>query len=266
VKPWETLDRAPSGGGELVLARRGHEFSIRFDGRELMGNRAKDSERALARVPLEALETKAPRVMIGGLGMGFTLREALDVTGPGARIDVVELSPAVVRWNESWLAELAGSPLDDPRVTVVHADVRDVIRRSRAAYDAILLDVDNGPGAFSAPGNASLYGRPGIRAAAAALAPGGVLAIWAASGDAGFAGVLRAEGFEVRVEHPFAHGTRGHRHVVFVAFAGRRSAPVRDAERRGGRSGPARDAERRGGRSGPARDAAKRRRAPRGPR
>jgi spermidine synthase len=220
VKPWETLDRADSDGVPLVLARRGDEFSIRVNGSELMTSRTSGSERELARRSLDAIGGAAPRVLVGGLGMGFTLRAGLDVSGPRARFDVVELSPAVVRWNRTWFASLAGAPLEDARVTLIEGDVGTVIARRRRAYDAILLDVDNGPTSLSVAGNASLYGKAGLRAAAAALDTGGVLAVWSASDDRAFEKALRDEGFDVRVARPFAHGDRGRRHVVFLAFRG----------------------------------------------
>lgn len=182
--PWEKVDEATApGGGRWELARRGDEWAIRAGGRLLMSSRSHGSEEALAEVALTRAG-RARAVLIGGLGMGFTLREALDRLPAGARVVVSELVPAVVRWNRGPLAALAGAPLEDPRVTVFEGDVLAAAREHPAALDAILLDVDNGPAtrqsAVGRPDNGAVYGEAGLRSFAAALAGGGVLAVWSA--------------------------------------------------------------------------------------
>ena len=184
-------------GGELVLARRGEEYSIRVAGVELMNSRDHSSEDALGRETMARLKAKAPRVMIGGLGFGFTLRAALDALPADAHVDVVEIVPALVQWNRTLLGALAGHPLDDPRVTVIEDDVAAVIKAAKN-YDAIVLDVDNGPDAVY-EGNAGLYKRRGLEAAKRALAPGGVLAVWSAFASTTFTHWLRETGFRTEL-------------------------------------------------------------------
>ena len=219
--PWNRLARAPipGSGGELLLLERNGEFVIRADGRELMTSRAHASEEklgALAAAALRGLE--APRVLVGGLGMGYTLAAALHELGPGAELVVAELVPEVVDWNRGPLGHLAGHPLRDPRVRVRDADVAAELRATRGRYDAIVLDVDNGPEALTRRGNDWLYGRSGLGAAFAALRPGGVLAVWSASAAAPFAKRLRAAGFRVEESRsPAASGGRGGRRVVWIA-------------------------------------------------
>lgn len=215
------LDRvATPDGRTLALVQRGESFAIRLDNAELMGSRATGSEAALATLACRALGTRAaPRVLVGGLGMGFTLRAALDATTRtrGARVVVAELFPAVVRWNRAWLAELAGRPLDDPRVAVVEGDVGDVLATSPGAFDVVLLDVDNGPAALTVAANRGLYGTAGVARIRAALGDGGVVAVWSARDDPAFAARLRRGGFAVEVHRLRAGpGGRGARHVVFV--------------------------------------------------
>jgi spermidine synthase len=220
MKPWETLDMAPApGGGALVLARRGEEYAIRVGGHVLMTSRTHGSEEALAEHGCAPLADRArPRVLIGGLGMGYTVRAALERLGPGASVTVAELVPAVVRWNRGTLAPLAGRPLEDPRVSVVEADVGAVLREAAAKpFDAVLLDVDNGPAALTRPENARLYGGGGLALAHGALKPGGVLIVWSAAPDAAFTRRFREAGFEVQeVETPARGKSGGARHVLFV--------------------------------------------------
>lgn len=187
------LERVPVPGGELALAKRGDEYSIRVGGVELMNSRDHSSEDELGRQTAARLTAAAPHVLIGGLGFGFTLRAALDALPAAARVDVVEIVPALVRWNRTLLASLAGEPLADPRVTVIEADVAAVIKAAKN-YDAIVLDVDNGPDAVY-EGNAVLYKRRGLEAARRALAPGGVLAVWSAFPSNTFTHWLREVGF-----------------------------------------------------------------------
>jgi spermidine synthase len=218
VIPWRTLGRARApGGGELVLAARGEEFVIRVDGAELMSSRAHASEERLAEAALAGARPDA-RVLIGGLGMGFTLRAALDRLGAGAEAIVAEIVPEVVEWNRGALAAVAGRPLEDPRVEVIVGDVGRVIREATVRFDAILLDVDNGPAALTRRGNQGLYGEPGLVAARRALrVDGGVLAVWSAGREAEFGRRMRRAGFEVTVVEVAARGERGGaRHVVYV--------------------------------------------------
>ncbi len=220
MKPWETLDTAPApGGGELVLARRGEEYAIRVGGHVLMTSRTHGSEEALAEHGCAPLANRArPRVLVGGLGMGYTVRAALDRLGPRASVTVAELVPAVVRWNRGVLAPLAGRPLEDSRVTVVEGDVGAVLREAASApFEAILLDVDNGPAALTRPDNARLYGATGLTLAREALSPGGQLLVWSAAPDARFARRLGEAGLESRVVEVPARGrSGGTRHVLFL--------------------------------------------------
>lgn len=215
---WEHLeaDSVP-GGGRIELHRRGEEYVIRVDGYELMSNRQHGSEDALADLAFDALGTRsaATRVLVGGLGMGFTLARALARSRPDSEVEVAELVPAVIRWNEGVLGEVAGHPLRDPRV-VLHAG--DVGKRIRAGgYDAILLDVDNGPTALSHPENHWLYGRGGLNACRSGLRKRGVLTVWSVSHDDGFTRRLRSAGFRVEVMPVRSRGHKGQRHVVWVA-------------------------------------------------
>lgn len=206
-----TVERVATPAGEMTLSRRGDEFSIRVRGVELMSSRSHHSEDELGRRACAMIRDVAkPRVLIGGLGMGFTLRAALDSCA-GA-IDVVELVPEVVRWNRTLLADLAGRPLEDPRVTVIEDDVGRVIDKA-TGYHAIILDVDNGPDELFAS-NAKLYRRNGLVAAFRALVPGGVYAAWSSFESNTFTAWLREVGFDVVVERIKAHGSR---HVIWLA-------------------------------------------------
>ena len=217
---WEQLDvtRVP-GGGELKLMRRGTEYSIMSGAIELMNSRLSGSEEALATLTWEALGGKpTPRMLIGGLGMGFTLRAALAVLPPKAALVVAELAPAVIAWARGPLAGLFEGALEDPRVQVREGDVAETIAAARGAYDAILLDVDNGPGGLNREANDGLYSAAGLAAARAALAPGGVLAVWSAAPDAPFVNRLRKAGFAVEEKRVRAtRSGRGARHVIWLA-------------------------------------------------
>jgi spermidine synthase len=192
---------------------------IHADGKSLMSSRMHGSEQALATLGCRGLAGRPePRVLIGGLGMGFTLRAALDLLPSGASVVVAELVPAVAEWNRGPLGPLAGHPLRDPRVRLELCDVGAVLRASPGAFDAVLLDVDNGPSPLAASDNASLYDDHGIAAARAALRPGGTLAVWSAREDRGFEHRLRHAGFSVEVERVrgrLAQG--GPRHTIFLA-------------------------------------------------
>ena len=217
---WETLGSATApGGGELRLMRRGEEFSITVGGEELMNSRRGGSETALGALACARLtHTAAPGVLIGGLGLGFTLRAALAAVGPHARIVVAELVPEVIAWARGPLAPVFAGCLDDPRVDVVAADVRRLIEEASEAYDAILLDVDNGPAGLVSADNDGLYDAAGLSVARSAIRPGGVLAIWSAGADAPFVRRLREAGFDVDEAKVGSGGRRaGARHVVWLA-------------------------------------------------
>jgi spermidine synthase len=220
VTPWSLIDTAQvPGGRELRLRRRGAEFAIMLDGNQLMSNRLSATEQALATIACEKFRAaKRPRILIGGLGMGFTLRAALAVLGPQARIVVAELVPAVVAWARGPMAEMFGGCLDDARVTIHEMDVGDLIRAGHATYDAILLDVDNGPEGLSRKANDRLYDQKGLRATHASLRPGGVLAVWSSKPNADFTARLRKTGFAVKEMPLRAKGPRGGaRHFIWTA-------------------------------------------------
>ncbi len=219
--PWTPLDTAavPDGDGELRLMRRGAEFSIMLGHNELMNSRVRGSEEALATIACERIrDRERPDILIGGLGMGFTLRAALKTLGADARIIVAELMPAVLTWARGPLADLFGSSLTDPRVTVRAADVGHLIRCGRTPFDAILLDVDNGPEGLTRKSNNTLYGVAGLTAARAMLRRGGVLAVWSSGPNPSFTRRLRDTGFDVDEVRVRADGAgRGARHVVWIA-------------------------------------------------
>ncbi len=198
---------------------RGDEYLILADGAILMSSRMHGSEEALASCACENMQTlERPRVLIGGLGMGFTLRATLDLLPQAATILVVELLPMVVEWNRGPLGPLAGHPLKDKRVEVIAGDVLATIRSSSDKFDAVLLDVDNGPAAFTASNNAGLYDKRGIAEACAALKPQGILAVWAAQADRKFEQRLRDGGFQVQVHHPRGRLKKGGpRHTIFLS-------------------------------------------------
>ena len=216
---WEVLDSAEiPGGGTLRLKRRGKEYSIMLGSNELMNSRLSGSEEALARLSIEKLAGRArPRILIGGLGMGFTLRAALALLGADASVTVAELVPAVVAWARGPMSAVFGDCLDDPRVTVVEGDVGTPIREGAGRFDAILLDVDNGPEGLSRAANDALYDTAGLGRAKAALRPGGVLAVWSSAPDDGFRRRLGRAGFVVEEAKVHAHGKRGTRHVIWLA-------------------------------------------------
>jgi len=219
MKPWVTLDTAAvPGGGELRLLQRDQEFSIMVGANTLMNSRMSGSETALAQLACDRLRGRQKcRVLIGGYGMGFTLRAALAGLGPDARILVAELVPAVLAWARGPMAGLTGDGLRDPRVSIREGDVRDVIAAERAGFDAILLDVDNGPDGLSSSANDRLYDLRGLEAARRALRPNGLLAIWSAAPNAAFAGRLGRAGFAVDEIRARANKGRGGRHVIWAA-------------------------------------------------
>lgn len=227
--PWSLIDTAPVPGGEgsLRLMRRGAEFSIMLGNNELMNSRLSGSEEALATLSCEKIRSRpAPRILIGGLGMGFTLRAVLGAAGQKARIVVAELSPAVVSWARGPMAELHGESLGDPRVSIKETDVGQLIHAARATYDAILLDVDNGPEGLTRESNDRLYSLGGLRDARAALSPGGVLAVWSSGPDRDFTKRVRTAGFDVEEIKVRANGRRGGaRHVIWLATRNNRYSP-----------------------------------------
>ncbi len=206
----------------MRLYRRGDEYSIKLaGGSELMNSRVHGSEDALAEHACARLgDTLEPRLLIGGLGMGFTLAAALQQVGNQAQVAVAEVVPAVVAWNREWLGIYAGHPLRDPRVNVQETDVAHLLRRGRQTWDAILLDVDNGPEGLTRKENDWLYSLNGLNAAYAALRPRGVLAVWSAGPDQRFSQRLRKTGFRVDETRVRSHGSKGVRHMIWIARRG----------------------------------------------
>lgn len=217
----ELVDSAeiPHNGGELRLFRQGGVYTIRIvGGGELMCSRKHDSEDKLAELACaQIVKRPKPRVLIGGLGIGFTLAAALRNLPATAEVVVAELVPAVVAWNRGPLGECAGHPMNDPRAKVIESDVALLLRRAHQDYDAILLDVDNGPQGLTHSANDWLYSLAGIEVAYDALRPGGVLAIWSAGPDRLFPGRLRKAGFRTEELKVRAHGNQGSRHVIWLA-------------------------------------------------
>jgi spermidine synthase len=227
VIPRELLGTAkiPGQADELQLYRHDRDFIFRVHGTELMSSRVHGSEELLAELALARLpDTSTARVLVGGLGMGFTLATVLGLVGAEARVEVAELVPEVVAWNHEWLGDLNGHPLRDVRVHVVEADVAQRIRDARtgydasAGYDAILLDVDNGPEGLTRSSNDWLYEKAGLTAARAALRSGGVLAIWSSTLLPWFSDRLRDAGFQVNEERVRARRTKGARHMIWLAL------------------------------------------------
>ena len=198
--PWKLLSRSktPDNKRELILYQRDTEYSIRVNGQELMNSRMFGSEMMLAELSCpEIAERKNANVLIGGLGMGYTLSAALRLLHPDADVLLAELVPSVVEWNKNVLGSLAGDPLKDSRVTVVIEDVINIINNNTSAFDAILLDVDNGPDSLTQEGNDELYSMSGVAMIHRALRPGGVVAVWSSSPDTGFTQRLNRSSFHV---------------------------------------------------------------------
>ena len=210
----------PGTNVELRLYQSGDLFSIKIPGRgDLMNSRMHGSEKALAELACARIvRVKKPRLLIGGLGMGFTLAAALKAVGPDAEVVVAELVPEVVDWNRTLIGACSGHPLEDPRSSVYVGDVADLIRRSGGGFDAVLMDVDNGPEALVRVQNDWLYSGDGLRATRAALRPRGVLALWSASPDRAFSKRLQHAGFDVNehVVRPHRAG-KGPRHTIWIA-------------------------------------------------
>tara|TARA_R110002020_G_scaffold39991_3_gene118312 strand:+ start:2011 stop:2685 length:675 start_codon:yes stop_codon:yes gene_type:complete len=218
--PWVRLDAVQlDDGPELKLMQRGSEFSIMLGTNELMNSRLSGSEEALATLAAQRLAGRAGiRMLIGGLGMGFTLRAALAVLGADARVTVAELVPEVIAWARGPMAPVFGGCLEDPRVSLIKGDVGHPIRERAGQRDAILLDVDNGPEGLTRTGNDALYAAEGLAAAFRALRPGGVYSVWSSAPDPAFTRRLRQAGFAV-TEVPTRASTkkRGARHMIWLA-------------------------------------------------
>ncbi|MDR6127873.1 spermidine synthase [Sphingomonas sp. SORGH_AS802] len=219
MTPRELIDTAAVPGGEdLRLFRRGDDYMIVLDRNELMNSRMSGSEEALATMTCERLDSPAPRLLIGGYGMGFTLRAALGVLPADARVTVAELVPEIIAWARGPMAALTAGGLDDPRVHLAMGDVARAIEIARSDYDAILLDVDNGPDGLTRAGNDGLYSARGLASAKLALKPGGILAVWSAAPDTAFARRLRNAGFDTdEVAVRARSNGKGARHVIWFA-------------------------------------------------
>jgi spermidine synthase len=229
--PWVLCDTSaiPGSPARLNLLKQGDAYSIQVGSAELMTNLDRRSEQALATIACERLEGRpAPRILIGGLGMGFTLRAALGALGPDAKVVVAELIPAVVAWARGPLAHLFGDSLDDPRVEIAETDVNRLIQSGPEQFDAILLDVDNGPSGMTRRENDRLYDAWGLKRAHYALRSGGILAVWSGKPDRRFKARLRLYGFAVEEFRIHANGgSDGPRHVLWMAT--RPARPLRFA-------------------------------------
>ena len=219
MKPWARLREAKTADGQTIsLSQRDGEYSLKVNGAELMSTRRHASEERLAELVCAGLaKEKNPRVLIGGLGFGFTLAAALRVLPKGAKVLVAELVPEIVGWNQDPTYNLAAGALADPRTQVVMADVHACIAAESHSLDGIIMDVDNGPEALVVRGNASLYQEKGLRLAMNALKPGGCLGIWSAAGDPAFAKLMVRVGFVAEVLRVRAHATSGGLHTLFLA-------------------------------------------------
>jgi spermidine synthase len=218
MKPWQTVATAKApDGAELTLARRDDEWVVRAAGRTLMSSRQHASEEALATLALDR-SSRRRRVLVGGLGFGYTLRAVLDRVPVDATVEVAELVPAMIAWNREHLSALAGRPLDDRRVVLSEGSVKRRLRAARGRYDVILLDVDNGPAAVAHEENDSLYGVAGVAHCHAALAEDGVLGVWSAAPDPRFVNRLGQNGFSAEAVEVGGRGAGGGgpRHVIFL--------------------------------------------------
>lgn len=221
-------------GGEMVLYQHDRDFSIMINGDDLMHSRRHESELELARLGCAHLAgRKSPSILIGGLGMGYTLRQALDILSPKAQVVVGELMSAVAEWNREFLGELNGHPLEDERVDLTTGDIVELISRSKSKFDAILLDIDNGPEAMTDSGNQRLYGYEGIMACRRALCQQGCLAVWSAKPSKSFEQLLISCCFHVcRFRVPAHKGKKSQSHFIFVASEDESSLPPGGSEPR----------------------------------
>jgi spermidine synthase len=219
--PRKILDTAqtPDGAGELQLSQRGDDFFISYNGRELMNSRMHGSEDLLAEFACRPIAgCPQARVLVGGLGLGYTLAAALAVVRKDAAVVVAELVPAVVRWNRDLCGHLAGHPLNDPRVTVEERDVCVVLKQARSDFDAVMLDVDNSPDSMTQESNDWLYGIKGLATISSALRPQGFLTVWSAAPDRSFTQHLRRAGFKAQEKTVSARSCgRGGLHTIWVA-------------------------------------------------
>ena len=218
MKPWNLIDQTPTPDGKTIsLHEHDGSYTIRVDGIPLMSTRQHTSEERLAELACAHLQAVPfARVLVGGLGFGFTLRAALAALAPNAAIVVAEILAAVIAWNRNPAFPLAADAMADPRVTVLHRDVADVIREARAQFDSILLDVDNGPAAISTRANQRLYDFAGLQRTRGALRTGGCAAFWSAAPDPEFASLMGRAGFSVEVQRSRAHASSGARHTIFL--------------------------------------------------
>ncbi|MDY0207050.1 MAG: hypothetical protein RBR82_10570 [Pseudomonas sp.] len=231
MKPLIKLATAiiPNNGGELTLFQREEEFSIRLSGvrGELMNSRVFNSEQELSKLGCAHIKnTENAQVLVGGLGMGYTLAAALECVTPSSRVTVAELIPEVVEWNQGPLGECAGRPLDDPRSHVRLGDIAELIKQEQPDFDAILLDVDNGPEGITHSDNNWLYSTPGLEALYNSLRPEGMLAVWSAGPDSMFVIQLKKAGFQVTVQTVRSRPGKGSRHTIFLAKKPWRSSEV----------------------------------------
>jgi spermidine synthase len=217
VKKWTLVDKTLTPDGKTIsLHEHDGSYTIRVDAAELMSTRQHASEERLAELACAHVKGKhRARVLVGGLGFGFTLKAALSAVATDATVVVAEILEAVIAWNRNPSYPFAADALADPRVIVRQQDVVEAIAASRAAYDAIALDVDNGPNALSTDDNFQLYDQRGLQLARAALRPGGCLALWSAAPDTAFERLMAAAGFTVSVERCRSHGKSGRWHTLF---------------------------------------------------
>jgi spermidine synthase len=218
VKRWTTVDRALTPDGKAIsLEEHDGSYAIRVDGAPLMSTRRHASEEQLAELACAHVRgIRGARILIGGLGFGFTLKAALRAVASDATVVIAELLAAVIAWNSNPAFQLAAEAMADPRVIVLQQDVGEVIRGARGGFDSIILDVDNGPAALSAAANSRLYDYTGLRLARTALRPAGCVAFWSAAPDPAFEKRMLRAGFTVDVRRPRAHVNSGARHTIFL--------------------------------------------------
>jgi spermidine synthase len=218
--PWKEIDRAevPGDVEEVVLRQRGSEFSIRTKNRELMNSRIHGSEEVLAELTCNRAGKSNLKILIGGLGMGYTLSAALKQSESNTLITVSELIPAVVKWNRKYIGHLAGKPIDNPRVTLKIEDVAKTIGKKELTWDVILLDVDNGPEGLTRKANDLLYNKSGLRASFLALCSKGILGIWSSGKNEAFTRRLKQSGFKVQTKTVEARKSKkGSKHTIWLA-------------------------------------------------
>ena len=225
MKKWTSIETALMPDGKTIsLHEHDGNYFVRVDGADLMSTRRHASEEKIAELACaHAADVRGSRVLIGGLGFGFTLKAALATLAGDATVVMVEILAAVVAWNRNPSFNLAACALADPRVIILQKDVGDVIRESRGSFDSIILDVDNGPAALSTGGNHRLYDYEGLHLARAALRPGGCLAIWSAAADPAFEKLMARVGFKVEVQRCRPHANAGGWHTLFIGWRGRQS-------------------------------------------